>query len=257
MILSQRLAGFSVTEANALRKGLAKGKDSDENMKKLLKILDDLKTRTQPAVERGDITQEALDELLEIIQRFGGYSFNKSHAVGYAMIGYHSLFLKTHYPAQFMCALFNFTDRNKEDRAGNSIIARYVRYCKQRGIKVLPPSVMESGIKFSLTVDGNIRWGLGDIKSVGVAADEIALKQPFVSLDDFLSKVEKRKVNKAKVLALIKAGAFDCFGKRADLIKEYATKMKIKEDRDEQVGHRPEDRRGRPTRVLCLGEGRA
>jgi len=234
MIFAQRIGGFSPTEANALRKGLAKGKDSEENLKKLHALLADLKTRSQPAVERGDISQEILDEMVSQIEKFGGYGFNLSHSASYAMIGYHSLFLKTHYPAQFMCALFNFTDRNKEDKAGNSIIARYVRYCKQRGIKVLPPSVMESGIKFSLTVDGNIRWGLGDIKSVGVAADEIALKQPFVSLEDFLDKVEKRKVNKAKVLALIKAGALDCFGKRVDIAKEYATKMKVKEDEMER-----------------------
>jgi DNA polymerase III alpha subunit len=129
-----------------------------------------------------------------------------------------------------MCALFNFTERNKEDRAGNSIISRYIRYCKQRGVKILPPSVKDSQIKFSLTADGNIRWGLGEIKSIGVAAEEIITKQPFESFNDFLGKIEKRKVNKTKVLALIRSGALDCFGKRADLAKEYAAKMKIKDD---------------------------
>jgi DNA polymerase III alpha subunit len=159
----------------------------------------------------------------------GGIVTSNSHGTGYALIGYQSLFLKTHYPAQFMCALFNFTDREKEDRAGNSILARYVRYCKLRRVRVLPPDVNESEPGFTLTASGDVRWGLTEIKGLGVSAAELLTKRPFATFEEMLSKVEKRKVNKAKVLALIRSGACDAFGKRADLLKRYAELLKLNE----------------------------
>jgi DNA polymerase-3 subunit alpha len=221
MALAQRLAGFTGAEANALRKGLAKGKDNEATMKKLQKLLAEFRERSQKSVEDGLVSQEQLDDYIETLKNFGGYGFNKSHAASYAMVAYWSLWLKTHFPVQFMVALLNFTDMTKKDKRGNSVLKKYIQYAKKLGVIIAPPDINTS--EDSFTLEGNmIRWGLGMIKNLGKAgANEVVSKRPFESFPDFCNKVEKRKCNKSKVMALIKSGAFDCFGDREFLINQY------------------------------------
>jgi len=221
MILARRLAGFSGAEANALRKGLAKGKDNEDTMKKLQKMLADFKKRSQKSVEEGKISQEQLDEIVATLEKFGGYGFNLSHAVSYAMVAYWSLYLKTYFPVQFMVALLNFTDLAKTDDKGGVVLKKYIQYARKLGVKITPPDVNTSEITFSLD-DKVIRWGLGMVKGLGPkAAAEVLAKRPYDDFDDLLNKVEKRQLNKTKVMALIKCGAFDNFGDREFLINYY------------------------------------
>jgi DNA polymerase-3 subunit alpha len=160
MILAQRLAGFSGAEANALRKGLAKGKDNEETYAKLQKLLADFKARSQSSVEAGEISQEQLDYFVITLENFGGYGFNKSHAVSYAMVAYWSLFLKTYFPVQFMVALLNFTDLARKDDKGVVVLKKYIQHAKKMGVFIAPPDINISDNSFSL--DGEtIRWGLG------------------------------------------------------------------------------------------------
>jgi DNA polymerase III alpha subunit len=221
MLLARRLAGFSGSEANALRKGLAKGKDNAETMKKLQKLLKDFRERSQDSVAQGLITQEQLDEFIATLEKFGGYGFNLSHAASYALVAYWSLFLKVYFPVQFMVALLNFTDLAKKDDKGVVVLKKYIQHAKKLGVTIAPPDINTSQNSFSL--DGDIiRWGLGMVKGLGPsAAEEVLSKRPYDDFDDLLDKVEKRKLNKSKVMALIKCGAFDKFGDREFLINYY------------------------------------
>jgi DNA polymerase-3 subunit alpha len=260
MLLARRLAGFSGSEANALRKGLAKGKDNEETMKKLKKLLEDFKSRSQDAIEQGLISQEQLDEYITTLESFGGYGFNKSHAVSYAMVAYWSLFLKTYFPVEFMVALLNFTDLAKKDDQGNVVLKKYIQYAKKLGVTVAPPNINTSETKFSL--DANIiRWGLGMVKGLGPAAVAEALKhKPYENLEDFLEKVEKRKLNKSKVVALIKCGAFDDFGDREYLINRYLGEIRKEKGYefvkfgDEEKQKTEEDLLGMPISFSVLPE---
>jgi len=150
-----------------------------------------------------------------------GIITSNSHACSYAMVAYWSLYLKTYFPVEFMVSLLNFTDLAKKDDKGGVLLKKYIQYAKKLDVTIAPPNINTSEIKFSL--DGNvIRWGLGMVKGLGPAAiSEMIDKKPYSSLEDFLDKVEKRKVNKAKVVALIKCGAFDDFGDREYLINQY------------------------------------
>jgi len=221
MLLARRLAGFSGSEANALRKGLAKGKDNEGAMKKLKKLMEEFKERSQKAIEDGLLSQDQLDDYIKILESFGGYGFNKSHAACYAMVAYWSLYLKTYFPVEFMVSLLNFTDLSKKDEKGGAVLKKYIQYAKKLNVTISPPNINTSGINFSL--DGDIiRWGISMVKGVAASSvNEILAKRPFTSFSDFLDKVEKRKVNKSKVVALIKCGAFDEFKDREYLLNHY------------------------------------
>jgi len=242
MVLSKRLAGFSGSEANALRKGLAKGKDNEDTMKKLKKLLKEFKERSQISIEKGLVTSDQLESFIQTLESYGGYGFNKSHAVCYAMVAYWSLYLKTYFPVEFMVSLLNFTDLAKKDEKGGSVIKKYIQYAKKLKVTIAPPNINTSNINFSL--DGNIiRWGLGMIKGLGPQAiTEIMNKKPFTSFENFLEKVEKRKVNKAKIIALIKCGAFDDFGDREYQINHYLGEIR-KEKLYEFIPFGDEDKR--------------
>jgi len=251
MAIARRLAGFSGAEANALRKGLAKGKDNAETMKKLQVLLEDFKKRSQKSVKDGLITQDQLDTFVETLKNYGGYGFNLSHAASYAMVAYWSLFLKVHFPIQFMAALLNFTDIAKKDKRGGSILKKYIQYARKMGISIIPPDVNNSENKF--TLEGNtIRWGLSMIKNLGPAgANEVLTKRPFNSLKDFYDKVEKRKCNKSKIMALIKSGAFDCFGDREFMINQFLGEIR-KEKTYEYVHFGEEERKSAEEELLGI-----
>jgi len=208
MAIANKVAGFSLGQADILRRAM--GKKKPEEMEKLrVKFLEGAK--------KNKITERKAEKLYELIQKFAGYGFNKSHAAAYAVVCYHTAYLKTHYPTEFMASLMT-TDMGNTDK-----IMGYFTECRDLGIKVLGPDVNESQKDFAV-VDGAIRFGLAAIKNVGEGAVESVIDirsegGPFTSFFDFCRRVDLRKVNKRMLEGLIKAGAFDSTGaKRSQLM---------------------------------------
>jgi len=201
MRIAQVLANYSLAEADELRKAI--GKKKPEVMAKHRERF------IEGSVNNG-VSRETAERLFELIEKFGGYGFNKSHSVAYAMIAYQTAYLKAHYPVQFMTALLT-QDMGNQDKTIKNIAE-----CREMGIEILPPDINESEADFSV-VEGKIRFGLGAIKNVGLKAVESIIEQrkangPFRSIHDFCRRVEGAKVNKRVLEGLIQCGAFDFTG---------------------------------------------
>ena len=208
MAIANTVAGFSLGQADILRRAM--GKKKPEEMEKLrVKFLE--------GAGQKKIAEKKAEKLYELIQKFAGYGFNKSHAAAYAVVCYHTGYLKAHYPTEFMAALMT-TDMGHQDK-----IVGYFTECRDLGIKVLSPDVNESQKNFAV-VDGAIRFGLAAIKNVGEGAVDSVLairadSGRFTSFFDFCRRVDLHKVNKRMLEGLIKAGAFDSLGaKRSQLM---------------------------------------
>jgi DNA polymerase-3 subunit alpha len=197
MQIAVALAGFSMGEADVLRKAMGK-KDSV--------LMEKQKARFLKGADANGIPENKAHAIFEQIAQFGEYGFNKSHSAAYAMVAYQTAFLKAHYPVEYFCALMT------SESGDTAKIIRYISYCREKGIPILPPDVNES--RFAFCPSGKaIRFGLSAIKGVGEAAilsiQEAKGEEPFASTEDFLSRVDLRKVNKRALESLIKAGAFD------------------------------------------------
>ncbi|BCA53584.1 DNA polymerase III alpha subunit [Nitrospira sp. KM1] len=208
MAIANTVAGFSLGQADILRRAM--GKKKPEEMEKLrIKFLEGAKKNKTP--------EKKAEKLYELIQKFAGYGFNKSHAAAYAVVCYQTGYLKAHYPTEFMAALMT-SDMGNQDK-----IVGYFTECRDLGIKVLGPDVNVSQKDFAVA-DGAIRFGLAAIKNVGEGAVESVLEirtggAAFVSFFDFCRRVDLHKVNKRMLEGLIKAGAFDSTGaKRSQLM---------------------------------------
>ena len=210
----QLLAGFTKDEAEAVRKIM--GKMLYHEMLKLEdKFVDGCLANPAFAgnVYEGDTAKASAKRIWERLKGAGIYSFNKSHAKAYAKLFSWEVWLKYYYFAEYHVALMQ-TDAEK--------ITKYVREARMQGYAILPPDINESGAKFTLT-DSGIRYGLDTVRTVGPSAvKEILKHQPYTSFEDFLKRVDGRAVTKQRVENLIKIGAFDSFGKRGDLLWEYA-----------------------------------
>jgi DNA polymerase-3 subunit alpha len=201
MAIANKVAGFSLGQADILRRAM--GKKKPEEMAKL-------RAKFLEGTKKNKIPEKKAEKLYELIQKFAGYGFNKSHAAAYAVLCYQTAYLKTHYPTEFMAALMT-SDMGNADK-----IVGYFTECRDLGIKVLPPDVNESQKNFAVVHEG-IRFGLAAIKNVGEGAVEsiIAIRNetgPFRSFFDFCRRVDLHKVNKRMLEGLIKAGAFDSTG---------------------------------------------
>jgi len=203
------IAGYSLQESDRLRKII--GKSQSDKMKEEREVF------VNKAIANGtnaDVANSIFDE----IEKSGQYSFNKSHALGYSFITYWTAFLKTHYPHEFMTALFRTNPDPK-------ITPFYTKESHRLGISVLGPDINESGDKFTLTKSNSIRYGLESIKFIsGVTANLIQQLQPFDSMSDFIDKVDKSKIriNKSAVYSMISVGAFDSLsGNTISALKEY------------------------------------
>jgi DNA polymerase-3 subunit alpha len=208
MAIANKVAGFSLGQADILRRAM--GKKKPEEMEKLrVKFLE--------GARQNKIADRKAEKLYELIHKFAGYGFNKSHAAAYAVVCYHTGYLKAHYPTEFMAALMT-SDMGNQDK-----IVGYFTECRDLGIKVLGPDVNESQKNFAV-VDGAIRFGLAAIKNVGEGAVDsvLAIRTDggrFTSFFDFCRRVDLHKVNKRMLEGLIKAGAFDSLGaKRSQLM---------------------------------------
>ena len=216
MRIASDLAGYSLGEADVLRKAMGK---KDANL-----IRSELARFQKRATERG-LDRRTSGALANQIETFGRYGFNKSHSAAYSLLSYQTAWLKRYYPAEFMAALLSSVLDKTDD------VVKYIGECRElgryvpgmeEGIRVLPPDVNESGWKFTVAEAGTIRFGLGAVRGVGAAAVRSVLAaradgNGFETLFDFLQQVDIRALNKRACEALIAAGALDSLGHRAQL----------------------------------------
>jgi len=200
MEIAQVLAGYSLGEADLLRRAMGK-KIRVEMDKQRVRFVDG-------AVERG-VSRPQADFIFDLLAKFADYGFNKSHAAAYAMVAYQTAYLKAHYPVEFLAASMTF------DMANTEKLNDFRRDALRLGIEVTPPSVQTSHRMFEVG-ENRIFWALAAIKGVGEAAvDHIVAVRPeggFDSLEDFARRIDPRIVGKRVFEALIDAGALDCFG---------------------------------------------
>jgi DNA polymerase-3 subunit alpha len=202
MQVASAMAGFSLGEADLLRRAIGK--------KKLEILNQQREVFVKGCLDKGHPKKTA-DELYDLIVKFASYGFNKSHAAAYALIAYQTAYLKANFPTQFMAAqltgVMGTTDK----------VAGYIADCKKMGIDVLPPDVNISEKNFAVTGDNVIRYGLSAVKNVGLGAIETTLDarskgKEFNSLRDYCARVDLRNCNKKVMESLIKSGAFDFLG---------------------------------------------
>src|SRR6185295_10379931 len=159
MLIAVKVAGFTMAEADVLRKAMGKKK---------AEVMAEQKEKFIAGGEKRGVPRAKSSELWDYIEPFAGYGFNKSHSVAYAMLAYRTAYLKAHYPVAFMAAMLN------SELSSSDSMAKYLGECRNMGIRVLPPDVNESNYPF--TVVGNtIRFGLGGVKGVGEGAIEVVL----------------------------------------------------------------------------------
>ncbi|GAB3466164.1 DNA polymerase III subunit alpha [Actinophytocola sediminis] len=201
MQIAQKVAGYSMGRADVLRKAMGKKKAD---------VLEKEYAGFEEGMRGNGYSPEAIKTLWDTVLPFAGYAFNKSHAAGYALVGYWTAYLKANYPAEYMAALLTSVADNKDKSAV------YLSECRRSGIKVLPPDVNESGLRFA-AVGTDIRFGLGAVRNVGANVVESIIrtrgaKSPYTSFNDFLDKAELLCCNKRVIESLVKAGAFDSLG---------------------------------------------
>jgi len=224
MQISRSLAGYSLGQADLLRRAMGKKDDKEMSRQKGL-FLDGAKANK--------LDPKKAEAIFDLMHKFAEYGFNKSHSAAYALIAYQTAYLKAHYPVEFMAALLT-CDMDSTDK-----VIKNISDCREQGLEVLPPDINSSGLSFTV-VGTSMRFGLGAVKNVGAGAIEAILEARkeglFKSLYDFCERVDLRRVNKRVIESLIKCGAFDSTGAaRAALMEgaEAATNygQKIQEEK--------------------------
>ena len=227
MAAASKLAGYSLAQADLLRRAM--GKKDKEKMAK------ERKNFIEGCARTNKIPEKKANAIFDLLEKFAGYGFNKSHSAAYGVISYQTAYLKAHYPVEFMAGLLS-NEINNTDK-----ISVFVGECRRTDISILPPDVNKSGLKFTpesnacvaLAKDKDasenaraimsIRYGLAAIKHVGENAMEAAIHEreqrgDFISLEDFCARLDSRIANRKMLESLIKAGAFDFLGRgRAEL----------------------------------------
>ncbi len=229
MQIAQVLAGYTLGSADILRRAM--GKKKPEEMAKQRIIF------TQGAVERG-VERNTATYIFDLMEKFAGYGFNKSHSAAYALVAYQTAWLKTHYPAEFMAAVLSSDMDNIEK------IVIFVDECKQMKLTLLPPNVNQGFYKFTVNEQGEIVYGLGAIKGLGESViktiiDARKSQGPFQNLFDLCHRVGSKTINKRGFEALTKSGAMDCFQQtRATLEASLAKALGIadRQARDKHQG---------------------
>jgi DNA polymerase-3 subunit alpha len=212
------LAGYSLGEADLLRRAMGK-KDA--------KKMAEQRTKFVSGCEKANgIPRKQGEAIFDLLEKFAQYGFNKSHSAAYGVVTYHTAYLKANYPVEFMAGVLSYEVNNTDK------IANFVAECQRMGIRILPPDINKSQIKFAPENSGDpdpdfrefhpegpdaVRYGLSAIKNVGASAMESAIAEReknglFLSLEDFAARMDSRAVNKRMLEALVKAGAFDFTG---------------------------------------------
>ncbi|HYF40422.1 MAG TPA: DNA polymerase III subunit alpha, partial [Gemmatimonadales bacterium] len=210
MRIANVLAGFTLAEADVLRKAVGK-KDQDLANKEVAKFV-------ARAIGQGH-SRAVIEELGRQIVTFGRYGFNKSHSVAYSILSYQTAWLKAHYPAEFMAALLSSEIGNTDK------VVQYINEARELGLEILPPDVNESGFKFTVVGDRRIRFGLGAIRNVGEAAIQSIIegrdRAPYRTVADLVERIDLRLCNKRVLESLVAAGACDSLGAhRKQLIEQ-------------------------------------
>ncbi|MDY6933769.1 MAG: DNA polymerase III subunit alpha [Spirochaetota bacterium] len=198
MLISQIMGGFTLSEADTLRKAMSKKKPKE---------IDEMEEKFINGAKQKNIDNRISGEIFSMMKKFGRYGFNKSHSAAYAMVAYHTAYLKANYPFEYMTALLS----TQQDNQSN--IIKYIKDCWSSGIQILPPDVNYSGMDF-LIEDKSIRFGLGAIKGIGEKAIQSIIDsrdriEGFKTLQDFLANTDIVTINRGVIESLIKAGAFD------------------------------------------------
>ena len=230
MQIASKMAGFSLGEADILRKAMGK---------KLSSVMVSMRDKFIEGARKNKISEKAAIQVFDLMEQFAQYGFNKSHSTAYALLAYQTAYLKVHYPVQFMAALLSSEIGNTEK------IVMYIAECKDMGIPVLPPDINESVLDFHST-GGSIRFGMLAIRNVGEGAIRSILQfrnqqGRFLSLFQFCEEVDSRSLNKRAFESLVKSGALDSLGwKRSqcmamiDVAIEYGQKAR----RDRESGQK-------------------
>ncbi len=203
MKIASELAGFSLGEADILRKAMGKKK---------IDVMEVQRDKFMAGAKRNNVPEKKAKKIFDLMEHFAGYGFNRSHSAAYALLAYQTAYLKANYPVFFMAALLT-SEKTNTDK-----VVQYMGACQEMGIEVLPPDINESRLDFAV-VEDKIRFGLAAIKNVGEAAIHSILaardkRGPFGSLFDLCDEVDSRLVNKRVFEALVKSGCFDSFGAR-------------------------------------------
>lgn len=205
MQLAQRLAGYSLAEADLMRRAMGKKKREEMAVHEQKFI--------SGATDR-DIPRDKAEQIFNLMAQFADYGFNRSHSVAYAFLAFQTAFLKAHHPEHFYAAVLS----NEIDDSAK--VLKYAKELQAQGIKLLPPDVNESSKNFTPVSDG-VRYGLAAIKGLGESSVEAILRarsdKPFTSLHDFVTRVDQRALNKRVVEALVAAGAFDSLNREREV----------------------------------------
>ncbi|HYL16467.1 MAG TPA: DNA polymerase III subunit alpha, partial [Terriglobales bacterium] len=227
MQIANRLAGYSLGEADLLRRAMGKKKPEEMAQQR--------ERFVQGAVQRG-FPPKKIEKIFDLMAQFAGYGFNKSHSAAYALLAYHTAYLKTHYPVEFMAALLTSVTGNTDD------VVKYINECREMGIPVEPPEINVSDANFT-PHGAAIRFGLAAVKNVGHnAIDSIVAGRKqlgrYRSIVEFCENVDLRLLNKRVLESLIKSGAMDSLGRRAQLIAvlDKAIERAQKVQRDAESG---------------------
>jgi len=219
MQIASKLFGYSLGDADLMRRAVSKKKEKDLKKHRLIFI------KEGPA--RG-VSEEIAGKIFDDIEFFARYGFNKSHAADYAVLTMQTAFLKAHYPHEYMAALLT-VQRDNIDRIGG-----YTQDCRRMGLLVLPPDINASGLEFTIEELGDqrvIRFGLSAIKNVGIGSVETILAAreagPFRDIGDFCSRVDLRAVGKRAMESLIKVGVLEQLAPRAQLLASLERMMNI------------------------------
>lgn len=223
LLIAVELGGYSWLEADALRKAMGK------------KIPEEMEAQKEKLIEgfmrHGGLSGDKAEKLWKLIEPFAAYGFNKAHAASYGKVAYQTAYMKAHFPVEYMAALLTADSGNTDE------IAALVAECGRLNIPVLPPDINESDRDFTVAGENRdtIRFGLGSIKNFGegiatAIMEERAARGPFVSLADFLSRVDSTNLNRKSLEALIKCGALDSFGERAHLLHHVETLLTFHKD---------------------------
>ncbi len=220
MQIAQVLAGYSLGGADLLRRAMGK-KDAAKMAKERDGFINGAKDR--------QVDPETASYIFDLIDKFAGYGFNKSHSAAYALVSYQTLWLKTHYPAAFIAAVLS-SDMDKTDK-----VVVFIEECRRMGLKLAPPDINVSEYRFTAGEAGEIRYGLGAIKGVGEGAIEALVQErrqdgPYSDLFDLCQRVDLRKLNRRVLESLIRSGTFDELGaNRATLAAQLPEALQLAE----------------------------
>lgn len=209
MKIANILAGYSLGDADILRRAMGKKNPA---------VMEQEREKFMAGALTNNIPEQKATYIFDLMAKFAGYGFNKSHSAAYALIAYQTAYLKAHYPAQYMAALLS-CDMDNTDK-----VVKYINECKAHNIDVLPPDINESFKDFTV-INDRIRFGLEAVKNVGGAAlisiiEEREANGPYPTLSDFCSRIDPSRVNRKVIESLVKAGAFDSLKcKRSQLME--------------------------------------